>query len=166
MNNNNTNGNKEEEEIELPPQQHMMSNNNEKEVPRISSSLLQSPYWVQIQEEYGQHSFNFIPGSRRAASSVVYTYKRQEKEKEEEDDRILQNKMHQDSGATKNNVNMHTNITERNTAKKIATRGSRFTPRRSRTRSLPSLKKLPHPLRHPPPLLLLTGTTSTELPFI
>ena len=110
MNNNNTNGNEGDEEIEPPSQQHMMSNNNEKEEPRIFSSLLQSPYWVKIQEEYGQNSFNFIPGSRRAASSVVYTYKRQEVE-EDDDDRILQqNQMHQDSGV---------NITESNTAKKI-----------------------------------------------
>jgi len=36
--------------------------------------LLKSPWWVKIHEEFGQNSFNYIPGSRRAASSVVFTY--------------------------------------------------------------------------------------------
>ena len=40
-----------------------------------NESLLTAPYWVKIHEEYGDNSFNFIPSSRRAASSVVYTYK-------------------------------------------------------------------------------------------
>eukprot|EP00804_Cyclotella_cryptica_P020419 CCRYP_014402-RA/>CCRYP_014402-RA protein AED:0.13 eAED:0.13 QI:142/0.75/0.8/1/1/1/5/234/1160 len=32
-----------------------------------------SPWWVRINEEYGKNSYNFVPASRRAASSVVYT---------------------------------------------------------------------------------------------
>ena len=40
-----------------------------------NQSLLTAPYWVKIHEEYGDNSFNFIPSSRRAASSVVYAYK-------------------------------------------------------------------------------------------
>ncbi|KAL3780817.1 hypothetical protein ACHAWO_004463 [Cyclotella atomus] len=36
------------------------------------SPLLTSPWWNRIHEDYGTHSYNFIPESRRAASSVVY----------------------------------------------------------------------------------------------
>lgn len=38
-------------------------------------ALLTSPFWVKIHEEYGENVYNFVPGSRRAASSVVFTYK-------------------------------------------------------------------------------------------
>jgi len=38
------------------------------------SPLLTSERWVKIHEEVGQNSFNFVPESRRAASSVVFTY--------------------------------------------------------------------------------------------
>mmetsp|Transcript_22306 Transcript_22306/g.40050 ORF Transcript_22306/g.40050 Transcript_22306/m.40050 type:complete len:1087 (+) Transcript_22306:137-3397(+) len=52
--------------------------------------LLASEWWVKIQEEVGQNSFNFVPESRRAASSVVFTYK-YDKERllTEEEDGIL-----------------------------------------------------------------------------
>jgi len=36
--------------------------------------LLTSPIWVKIHEEFGQNSFNYVPGSRRAASSAMFTY--------------------------------------------------------------------------------------------
>ena len=50
-------------------------NEDEPSYQMNNESLLTSPYWVKIHEEYGDNSFNFIPSSRRAASSVVYTYK-------------------------------------------------------------------------------------------
>jgi len=37
---------------------------------------LASPFWVQITEAYGTKSYNYIPAARRAASAVVYTYKK------------------------------------------------------------------------------------------
>lgn len=37
-------------------------------------NLMGEPWWTKIHEESGRHSFNFIPGSRRASSSVVYAY--------------------------------------------------------------------------------------------
>jgi hypothetical protein len=40
------------------------------------SPLLTSPWWNRIHEDYGTHSYNFIPESRRAASSVVYVLQR------------------------------------------------------------------------------------------
>ena len=49
-----------------------------------TAPLLLSPFWVKIHEEFGQNSWNFIPGSRRAASSVVYAYTYND------NDRILQ----------------------------------------------------------------------------
>lgn len=39
------------------------------------ASLLTSDRWIKIHEEVGQNSFNFVPESRRAASSVVFTYR-------------------------------------------------------------------------------------------
>lgn len=39
-----------------------------------TTTLLKSPWWTKIKEYAGPHSYNFVPGSRRAASSVVYTY--------------------------------------------------------------------------------------------
>ncbi|KAL7545650.1 hypothetical protein ACHAWF_008998 [Thalassiosira exigua] len=39
------------------------------------SPLLTSQWWVKILEEVGSNSWNFVPESRRAASSVVFTYK-------------------------------------------------------------------------------------------
>jgi len=50
-------------------------NEDEPSYQMNNESLLTAPYWVKIHEEYGDNSFNFIPSSRRAASSVVYTYK-------------------------------------------------------------------------------------------
>ncbi|KAL7482492.1 hypothetical protein ACHAW6_008167 [Cyclotella cf. meneghiniana] len=38
------------------------------------SPPLASPWWVRINEEYGYNSYNFVPASRRAASSAVYTF--------------------------------------------------------------------------------------------
>ncbi len=46
--------------------------------------LLKSPWWVKITEDYGENVFNFIPGSRRAASSVVYNYRVEKETKNEE----------------------------------------------------------------------------------
>lgn len=42
--------------------------------PSSPTTLLTSPWWTKIKECAGPHSYNFVPGSRRAASSVVYTY--------------------------------------------------------------------------------------------
>ena len=39
-----------------------------------STAVLKSPWWTKIREYAGPHSYNFVPGSRRAASSVVYSY--------------------------------------------------------------------------------------------
>ena len=42
------------------------------EEDHMTSDLLSSPWWNRIHEDYGVHSYNFIPESRRAASSVVF----------------------------------------------------------------------------------------------
>ena len=41
---------------------------------QVLSPTLTSPAWVKIMEEYGTKSYNYIPQSRRAASSDVYQY--------------------------------------------------------------------------------------------
>jgi len=52
-----------------------------------SPELLKSQWWVKIAEDYGENVFNFIPGSRRAASSVVFKYVAgKQKENEENSD--------------------------------------------------------------------------------
>ncbi|KAL7542478.1 hypothetical protein ACHAXR_011799 [Thalassiosira sp. AJA248-18] len=40
-----------------------------------TNPLLASEWWVKISEETGRNSWNYIPESRRAASSVVFVYK-------------------------------------------------------------------------------------------
>ena len=47
--------------------------------------LLTSPWWNRIHEDYGTHSYNFIPESRRAASSVVFLLERDRDLAENED---------------------------------------------------------------------------------
>ena len=58
---------------ESDQQQSTQQQQQEEEEP--PPPLLQSPWWVKITEEYGSNSFNFIPASRRAASSVVFTHR-------------------------------------------------------------------------------------------
>lgn len=45
---------------------------NSNQQQQLVSPLLTSPWWNRIHEDYGTHSYNFIPESRRAASAVVY----------------------------------------------------------------------------------------------
>ena len=52
-------------------------NNGENQSPSSKEpipSLLTSEWWVKIQEEVGQTVYNYVPESRRAASSVVFRY--------------------------------------------------------------------------------------------
>lgn len=67
--------------------------------PEPPSPLLVSPWWVRITEEPGNDSFNFPPASRRATSSVVFTYKPDE-------DGVVRDLVGRDESIAKNSTNM------------------------------------------------------------
>eukprot|EP00804_Cyclotella_cryptica_P002979 CCRYP_006007-RA/>CCRYP_006007-RA protein AED:0.02 eAED:0.02 QI:220/1/1/1/1/1/4/699/987 len=57
--------------------------------PGAPSHLLASPWWVRIKEEHGGNGNSFVPISRRAASSVVYTQKTVDREDKKRRDLLL-----------------------------------------------------------------------------
>jgi hypothetical protein len=57
--------------------------------PEQPFPLLTSPWWVRIHEEYGENNHSFIPTSRRAASSAVYTLKTVGRDHEESRDVLM-----------------------------------------------------------------------------
>ena len=66
-----------------------------------TTTLLKSPWWTKIKEYAGPHSYNFVPGSRRAASSVVYTYSYTSDE-EGDDEQVAHRRNRHRSMVTKN----------------------------------------------------------------
>lgn len=72
-----------------------------------TSLLMTSPWWNRIHEDYGTHSYNFIPESRRAASSVVFRFDRNRRRKLNESDTHVNGDDGADVDSSSHAVNMN-----------------------------------------------------------